>query len=247
MKTQTTVFCAVYSKDPNRESLIAQHLTNLRSQTVHVEPVYIFEDSDPVGISFDQAKAFIANYPMTIYESWNLAVGMAQTPYVMNLNLDDRLNLDAVEQLELFLSKEKADLIGGDWKVCFSQKETDDVKPKCYSAQELPHDPQWPPRQGVTVRLGSGTGHRGTYGPATLWRANAHIGFPRYPYRTADNMLIRSVGDAAWWTILRKVLSKNLFRLPLIIGNYHSHPQDQAEFRFDDEWTLLQSRSISRC
>jgi hypothetical protein len=72
------------------------------------------------------------------------------------------------------------------------------------------------------------------------------VGFPRYPYRTADGMLIRSVGDAVWWTLLRNVLSKKIARLPMVIGNYHSHPNDQAEFRWGDEWGLLKTRSISK-
>jgi len=78
--------------------------------------------------------------------------------------------------------------------------------------------------------LGSGTGERLTYGPATLWRMNAHAKIPRYPWRLQDGSLIRSVADGAFWSILAHV-GAGLSRLPLIIGNYHFHPQDQAEYR----------------
>ena len=246
MAQKTTVFCAVYSKDPDREVLIQEHLSNLRSQTVPVEPIYVFEDGDPVAQSLLGVRSFTANLPLTIYEAWNLAVAMARTPYLMNLNLDDRLYNDAVERFESHIESTKADLVGGDWKVCFSQQETNAVATQCFSVTELPHHPQWPPISGRTVRLGSGTGERGTYGPATLWRASAHVGFPRYPYRTSDGMMIRSVGDAVWWTLLRNVLSKHITRLPMVVGNYHSHPVDQAEFRWGDEWGLLKSRAISK-
>lgn len=246
MRVKTTIFCAVYSKDPDREQLLKEHLQNLRSQTVPIEPLYIFEDSDPVAAQFRDVRSFVSNYPMTIYEAWNLAVSMARTPYLMNLNLDDRLNNDAVEQLQSHIEVSQADLVGGEWRVCFNQAETNNVAAVSFPAQQLEHRPQWPPEPGRTVRLGSGTGHRGTYGPATLWKASAHVGFPRYPYRTSDGMMIRSVGDAVWWTLLRNVLSKKIVRLPLVIGNYHSHPSDQAEFRWGDEWSLLKARAISK-
>lgn len=246
MACNITIFCAVYSRDPNREKLLREHLENIRAQTVDVEPIYVFEDSDPVVGSLYGVRSFTSNYGMTIYEAWNLAVAMARTPYVMNLNLDDRLHGNAVEQLMLHSEREQADLVGGDWKVCFSQAETNRTVPACFAAQDLQYRPQWPPEPGRIARLGSGTGERGTFGPATLWRTSAHLGFPRYPYRTSDGMLIRSVGDSVWWTLLQNQLSKKIARLPLVIGNYHSHPSDQAEFRWSDEWALLKTRAISK-
>lgn len=248
MNTKTTVFCAVYSQDPEREELLNQHLANLKSQSVSVEPIYIFESSDPIAQRLTGVRCFVANHPMTIYESWNLAAAMARTPFVMNLNLDDRLHGDAVETLEAALESTQSDLVGGDWKICFSQEETNQVVPLCYPATAVQFEPAWPPTPGLTVRLGSGTGQRGTYGPATLWRMSAHANCPRYPYRTADGTLIRSVGDAVWWTVLKNVLAKKLQRVPKIIGNYHSHPQDQAEFRSPDtdEWQMLQGKSICK-
>ena len=246
MLAKTTVFCAVYSKDPNREALLQTHYSNLISQSVVVEPLYVFEADDPLAGCLPSARSFVSNYPMGIYEAWNLAVSMARTPFVMNLNLDDRLNLDAVERLEAHLELEKADLVGGEWKVCFSQEETDNVTASCVPSKELDFDPVWPPVAGRTVRLGSGDGARGTYGPATMWRASAHLNCPRYPYRTSDGQFIRSVGDAVWWTVLRSSLSKKLARLPQVVGNYFSHPSDQAEFRHGDEWALLKNVGISR-
>lgn len=125
MTIKTTVFCAVYSKDPKREALLQAHLHNVRAQSVEVQPIYVFEDNDPVAKTLEGVRSFTANYSMTIYESWNLAVAMARTDYVMNLNLDDRLNHDAVEVLQAHLEQEGADLVGGDWKICFSQ---DDIQ-----------------------------------------------------------------------------------------------------------------------
>jgi hypothetical protein len=126
--------------------------------------------------------------------------------------------------------EQEALLAGGDWNICYSQEETDAVLPS-YPAAELPFDPAWPPYPGRRTRLGSGTGQRGTFGPATMWRAEAHFRAPRYPWRFSDGSLIRSAGDAAWWMVVGSHLRGKCIRLPLVIGHYHCHPQDQAEFR----------------
>jgi len=39
-------------------------------------------------------------------------------------------------------------------------------------------------------------------------------------------------GDRAFWTAVMLGYGKeSVLRLPIVIGNYHSHPNDQAEFR----------------
>jgi hypothetical protein len=161
----------------------------------------------------------------------------------MNLNLDDRLQKDSIEIMEKEIIDKNGDLISGDWKICYSQTETDAID-KCYPAEIIDFLPTWPPESGSKTRLGSGTGHRGTFGPAVMWKVSLHTEFPRYPYRTTDDYRIQSVADAIWWNLLRKNL-KNLIRLPLIIGNYHSHPNFQAEFRTGNEWIKIKDKSIS--
>jgi hypothetical protein len=88
--------------------------------------------------------------------------------------------------------------------------------------------------------LGSAMERGGTLGPAVLWRMDAQIGAPRYPWRFREGTLIRGVGDVAWWASLRK-MHKKIVRLPTIIGNYHSRPADQAEFRalpYDEQFMM---------
>ena len=115
----------------------------------------------------------------------------------------------------------------------------------CVPAGSLPLAPVWPPKPGTRGRLGSGTGERGTYGPATIWRSDVHLTLPRFPWRLQDGTLIRVAGDAAWWSVLRDVRQYKVVRLPTIIGNYHSHPSDQAEFRHPDEMPLLADPGVS--
>ena len=95
------------------------------------------------------------------------------------------------------------------------------------------------------MRLGSGTRDRGTYGPATMWRMEAHIGLPRYPWRLRDGSLIQTVADLAWWRLLSANPNLKALAIPFVIGNYHSHPQDQAEFRHADEHMLLEDPGVS--
>lgn len=226
---QTTVICAVWCGDPARLDLLRGHMANLARQTVPAEAIYVFDGGD-VAPAWLDAKAVSVRQPLTIYQAWNVALSLVRTPLVMNLNLDDRLAADAIALMEKALMDGNGCAVGGDWKMCYSQEETDDTD-RCYPASRLPFIDEWPPKPGTVMRLGSGTGESGSFGPAVLWRMDAHIGAPRYPWRFMDGTPIRGVGDAAWWKILRRQAHKKLLRLPMIVGNYHSHPGDQAEFR----------------
>jgi hypothetical protein len=238
---RTTVFCAVWSGDPDRHRLLRGHAENLRRQTTPIDVLYVFDDADtpPAGTP---GRHIVSSAPLTIYQAWNVAIQHIATDYVMNLNLDDRLAHDAVETMQDFADANEAGLIAGDWRIRYSQAETDDTK-ETHRASSVSFDPAWPPRPGVDTRLGSGSADRGTLGPATLWRRRLHEQAP-YPWQFADGSPIRVVGDLAWWTIVRKHLQMPVVRLPLVIGNYHSHPGDQAEFRSADEHVRLGSQGI---
>lgn len=238
---RTTVFCAVWSGDPDRRELLLGHHETLAHQTVPVNVVYIFDNGDapPPNTS---GTWITSQQPLTIYQAWNVAVRNCTTEYVMNLNLDDRLASDAIETMQEFADANQAGMVAGDWHVRYTQHETDDTK-ETYRASALPFDPVWPPAAGSDTRLGSGTGDRGTLGPATLWRRQLHDQAP-YPWQFADGTPIRIVGDLAWWTIVRKHLEAPVVRLPLVIGNYHSHPGNQAEFRGADEHQMLSTQGI---
>jgi glycosyltransferase involved in cell wall biosynthesis len=226
-----TVFCAVWHKDPNRINLLRNHQYCLDSQDSNIERVYVF-DGGEVGPEWLKGKKISSNESLSIYEAWNLAIVNVRTPYVMNLNLDDRIS---PECCRLFIDAldQGADLVGGEWEICFTQRDTDAPLGKKI-INMLPVSAEWPPKPYQPVRLGSGTGERGTRGPACAWRMNLHIQLPRYPYRFADGNLIKSIGDQIWWTLLLKS-NKKLIRLPKFIGKYYSHPNEQAEFRYPGE------------
>jgi Glycosyl transferase family 2 len=226
--TDVTIFCAVWHQDGSRHELLKTHRENLRQQSLPVQVLYVFDGGDTPPQDLD-AETIAANNPLTIYQAWNLALAAVRTPLVMNLNLDDRLAPDAVEKLIGHLQDNDAVLAGGDWRICYSQEETDLVS-ACYAAVDTPFSLNCPPAIETPRRLGSGTSDRLTFGPATLWRMSAHAKIPRYPWRLKDGTLIRSVADGAFWSILSHLGAK-LSRLPQVIGNYHFHPGEQAEYR----------------
>jgi hypothetical protein len=242
---RTSVICAVWSGDPKRAELLRGHGANLARQSVPVEPIYVFDGNDRMP-PWLKGRAIAAREGITLYQAWNLALALVETPFVMNLNLDDRLADDAVETLERGLAQPDVALAAGEWNVTYSQKETD-AGFRCYPAEELPSIADWEQRAPIRTRLGSGTGEQGTYGPATLWRLDAHIGAPRYPWRCPDGTLLRSAADAAWWLVLERHLKKRLLRLPIVIGNYHFHPKDQAQYRAlpHDELQLIGQLGVS--
>jgi FkbM family methyltransferase len=240
---RTSVICAVWHGDPDRHELLRGHVENLARQTVPVEHIYVFDNGDTPP-AWLEARAISVKEPLSIYQAWNVALSLVATPLVMNLNLDDRLAPDAVRVLEMEMLRNRAAAAGGDWKICYSQGETDSVAP-CYPATDLPFVQDWPPASGTRTRLGSGTGERGTLGPATIWRMEAHVGAPRYPWRLQDGSLIRSSADLAWWQILQSNPNFKVIALPVVIGNYHSHPAGQAEFREGDERGLMADPGVS--
>jgi hypothetical protein len=232
-----TVICAVWHQDPARWDLLRGHAANLARQTVPIERIYVFDGEDEPP-SWLPGRKIAVRDSLSIYQAWNVALSLVHTPLVMNLNLDDRLAPDAIATLYGAMARNAASLAGGDWKICYTQADTDAVAPS-YPAERLPCIEAWPPPAGTPTRLGSGTGARGTFGPAVLWRLDAHIGAPRYPWRLADGSLLRIAGDAVWWSLMQDHLRKKVLRVPMIIGHYHSHPATQAEFRSDvDEMAL---------
>jgi len=224
---RTTVFCAVWHKDPKRLERLRGHQASLDGLIAPVERVYVFDGNDTPP-DWLTGKVVVSREPLGLYEAWNVALPLVRTPYVMNLNLDDRLNPEAVDLYEHALDA-GADLVGGDWRVCFSQEDVDTPEP-CMPAETLPMITEWPPKPGKRARLGSGTRSPGTFGPACCWRTALHGQFARYPWQFEDRTPIRVIADAVWWMLLEKT-GKKIRRMPILVGRYLSDPGSQAEFR----------------
>lgn len=235
-----TVFCAVWHRQNNKHELLKSHYINLRQQSVGVRIVYIFDNGDTPPEWLD-ADCYVFSHSLSIYEAWSAAVALSNSAFLMNLNMDDRLASNAVELLVGAACASSAALVGGEWLICFDQSHLDDpFKAPILTASEFV--PDWPPRPRERLRLGSSTGERGTFGPATLWNSKALGKY--YPSYFADGSIIKSIGDAVFWDMLQKKKLR-CTRLSLLIGKYYSSPSDQAEFRANEDNGLLQRYGIS--
>jgi len=226
-KPRTTVICAVWHRDPDRHDFLRGHQANLDKQSQPVERVYVFDGND-IPPNDLKGHKIVSREPLTIYQAWNIALAAVHTAYVMNLNLDDRLCTDAVEKLE-DIADTGSDLVGGDWRNCFSIEEVDGVGP-CDPKDALPPAKQWPPEPGLATRLGNSDHNHVSMGHACLWRMDLHRTLSRYPMQFSDGSPICSAGDSIWWGSLVKA-EKKLTVAPLIVGHYFSRPSEQAQFR----------------
>ena len=245
MRDDVTVICAVWHRQADKESLLAGHRRNLASAGA-ARTIYVFDGGDhpPQWLDVqagDGVTCIAVNEPLSIYQAWNVALSLVTTPLLMNLNLDDRLSPDAIDRMAApFGTDADVFLVGGDWRICYTEADTDAVAPS-QPLDAIPFRSEWPPVPGTATRLGSGDGRRDTHGPACMWRLEAHRRLPRYPYRFADGTPIRIIGDAIWWHAIENLMRKKIVRLPLIVGNYRSHPSTQAEFRFSAAEELAKS------
>ncbi|AUQ75732.1 hypothetical protein [Phaeobacter piscinae] len=235
-----TVFCAVWHKQPNKLELLRSHWENLKAQSIPVEPCYIFDNGD-VAPDWLEAPWHSFDAPLTIYEAWSAATALAQTNYIMNLNMDDRLATNAVQTMVATAAATKSALVGGEWLVSFDEShlEQDFVVEDLWKTNFIA---DWPPKAQADLRLGSGTGERGTYGPATLWNLK-QVG-QWYPSYFGNQMPIKSIGDSIFWQMLANKKCK-ITRIPMIVGRYYSDEDSQAEFRPHQDNDHLRAHGVS--
>jgi tetratricopeptide (TPR) repeat protein len=237
-----TLFCAVYHRDENRYALIEEHLENIKLQSLPVEPIYVFEAGDQPS-SAAKPYAIVSPSRLSIYQAWYMAMEHSNKKLLINLNLDDRLCPDAVARMSSYFDSDDVMLVGGEWVIANQIAKSDQLRN--ISIRETYFDPAWPPktcsftRSGEKLRLGSGTGERGTYGPATMFRRSLLEELP-YPLKFGNGDLVESIADSLWWSLIKRKYPGGAIRIPEVVGIYHSDPSSQAEFRVTNEWEKLQ-------
>ena len=240
-KPLVTVFCAVWHQQPNKLDLLRSHWENLKAQSIPVEPCYIFDNGD-VAPDWLDAPWHSFSEPLTIYEAWGAGVALSQTKYTMNLNMDDRLATNAARLLVSTAEATGSALVGGDWQVSFdgshleAQFDVQDLWGTSFASD-------WPPMAQPNLRLGSGTGERGTFGPATMW--NLDILGKWYPTYFNNQTPVKSIGDQIFWKVVLQNKQK-MTRLPMVIGRYYSDTKNQAEFRPHQDNKLLNDCGVSQ-
>ncbi|WP_255731643.1 glycosyltransferase family 2 protein [Phaeobacter sp. B1627] len=235
-----TVFCAVWHKQADKLDLLRSHWENLKAQSLPVEACYIFDNGDEAPDWLD-ATWHSFSEPLTIYEAWAAGVALSNTKYTMNLNMDDRLATDAVRMMVSTAEATQSALVAGDWLVSFDKSHLNAE----FTVTDLwgtHHSPEWPLMAQPNLRLGSGSGDRGTFGPATLW--NLDILGKWYPTHFNNNTPIQSIGDQIFWKVVLQNKQKAT-RLPLIIGRYFSDTNSQAEFRPHNDNAFLKTYGVN--
>lgn len=235
---QISVICAVPCDIPARDALLRGHAANLARQTITIEPFYVFDGAADIP-NWLEGRALSVSETLTQHQAWNVALSTVATPTVMNLNLSDRLAPDGAEILERELLTNDAVAAGGDWKVCALQTDADEVE-RCYPADRLPIGPM----PEMAFRLGSSAHQYETLGPGALWRVEAHVRAPRYPWRLRDGTLLHGAGDVAWHTLITNILHHKIVRVPLIIGNHLRQAEDRGALSYDER-PLLNDPGIS--
>jgi hypothetical protein len=236
-----TVFCAVWHRQRSKIEWLRSHYENLLRQSVPVRIIYVFDGGDTPP-DWLNADVYVFSDPVAIYEAWSAAVGLCSTSWVMNLNIDDRLATNAIELLLGAARSSSASLVCGEWEIEFG---TDRVG-SLFSAPtsvDTHFKPDWPPQVASGLRLGSGTGERKTFGPATLWNIDK-VG-KYYPSNFSNGEAIKSIGDALFWSLLQRT-NERVIRLPMVIGRYLSDPNEQAEFRQHNDWESLKSHGLAQ-
>ena len=233
-KAKSTIFCAVYSKDPSRYRLIEEHFENILRVNSGPQPLYVFEDNDFVP-DFVKPYAVVLNKAVTIYEAWRVATHICQTKFIGNLNLDDRFTDGGFEAMESALERSNFDLVGGEWLIDIKDfSETKKGELTCtFDLSNYRRIQAWPPEKRHDQILGSGISQNGSFGPATLWRSKIHDQID-YPTRFHNGQKILSMGDSCFWRKLARG-GYRIGRLPALVGVYNSDPLNQAEFRETDD------------
>ena len=208
-KAKSTIFCAVYSKDPSRYRLIEEHFENILRVNSGPQPLYVFEDNDFVP-DFVKPYAVVLNKAVTIYEAWRVATHICQTKFIGNLNLDDRFTDGGFEAMESALERSNFDLVGGEWLIDIKDfSETKKGELTCtFDLSNYRRIQAWPPE-----------------------KRHDQID---YPTRFQNGQKILSMGDSCFWTKLARG-GYRIGRLPALVGVYNSDPLNQAEFRQNND------------
>jgi len=228
MTEEITVACAVWHKQKNLDLYFRQHMRSLLEQTIPVRIIYVADGDLRLDAPDPRVTTVTVSDGIKVAEAFNVALALTNTPYFAALNMDDfyfrnglEIQLGAIKQLN-------ADAFFGDWEIRFT--ETGDIDRICCGLDELKACQSWPPENLPGLRLGNGDGHRGTWGPAPVFRTAALKEVGGYPKWFGDGSPIPTIIDWVVWQRFLKA-NKQVSRGKIVVGSYYSNPESQQEFR----------------
>ena len=161
-------------------------------------------------------------------EAFNIGLALANTPYFATLNLDDFFFKNALELQVGALRQLEADAFFGDWEVRFTEE--GDTDRYAFDLGALTPCRDWPPEKREGLRLGNGDGHRGTWGPAPVFKTATLKELGGFPKWFGDGAPIPTIIDYIVWQRFMKA-NKRVSRGEVVVGSYYSNPASQQEFR----------------
>jgi hypothetical protein len=244
MNAEVTVVCSAWHKQKHLELYFRQHLRSLLSQTVPVKIIYVCDGGLRLEAPSPNVTMVTVSEGIRTAEALNIGLALTNTPYFAALNIDDfyfrnalEIHLGAMKQLDV-------DAFFGDWEIRFTEE--GDTERDAFELVRLRPCRNWPPEREEGLRLGNGDGHRGTWGPAPVFKTAALKSVGGYPKWFGDGTPIPTIIDFIVWQRLLQA-KKNVSRGAMVIGSYYSNPDSQQEFRRGHDTVVSEHQRFAQC
>jgi hypothetical protein len=228
MSAEVTVVCSAWHKQKNLDLYFQQHSRSLLNQTIPVDIIYVCDGGMQLAAPDPSVTMVTVSAGIRTAEALNIGLALTNTPYFAALNLDDFYFRNGLEVHVGALKQLGADAFFGDWEIRFTEE--GDTERDAFDLSQLMPCRNWPPERGDGLRLGNGDGHRGTWGPAPVFKTAALKEAGGYPKWFGDGTPIPTIIDYIVWQRLLKA-RKNVSRGAIVLGSYYSNPESQQEFR----------------
>jgi hypothetical protein len=228
MNEEVTVVCAAWHKQKNLEFYFHQHARCLLGQTIPAKIIYVCDGGLTLEPPDPRVTTVTVSEGIRTAEALNIGLVLTNTPFFAALNLDDFYFKNALEIHVGALKQLDADAFFGDWEIRFTEE--GDTDRMAFDLSALQPCKNWPPEKAEGLRLGNSDGHRGTWGPAPVFKTEALKSVCGYPKRFGDGSPIQTIIDFITWDRLLKS-HKKVSRGSIVVGSYYSNPEIQQEFR----------------
>jgi hypothetical protein len=228
MNEEITVACSVWHKQKHLQHYFQQHARALLHQTIPVRIIYICDGGLNLEVPDPRVTMVSVSEGIRTVEAFNIGLALTNTPYFAALNLDDFYFTNALELHVGAMKQLNADAFFADWEIRFSEE--GDIDRPCQPLDAYLPCATWPPENGERLRLGNGDGHRGSWGPAPVFRTAALKELGGYPKWFGDGSPIPTIIDFVVWQRFLKA-GKQVSRGEIVAGSYYSNPATQQEFR----------------
>jgi hypothetical protein len=228
MNEEVTVACSVWHKQRHLQQYFQQHVRALLHQTIPVKIIYVCDGGMSLPAPAPNATIVTVSEGIRTADAFNVGLALADTPYFTVLNIDDFYFTNALELHVGAMKQLGVDAFFADWEIRFTEE--GDIDRPCQPLDAYLPCANWPPEKGERLRLGNGDGHRGSWGPAPVFRTAALKELGGYPKWFGDGSPIPTIIDFVVWQRFLKA-GKQVSRGEIVAGSYYSNPATQQEFR----------------